>query len=55
MEEWLACESPPLSSKTSFFEFERRDGYVYLNPRVAQLDAFSMDFAFVNYIEHKAE
>jgi hypothetical protein len=26
--EWLACESPPLSSGTHFSGFERQDGYV---------------------------
>lgn len=31
VEEWLACESPPLSGETRFFEFKRRDGYVYPN------------------------
>ena len=23
VEEWIACESPPLSTETRFFEFER--------------------------------
>lgn len=55
MEEWIACESPPLSSETRSFEFERRDGYVYPNLGVAAPDAFLADFDFVNYIEHKTE
>lgn len=54
VEEWLGCESPPLSSETRFFEFERKDGYVYPNLGIAQPDAFSTDFDFVNYIKHKA-
>jgi hypothetical protein len=53
--EWLACESPPLSSETRFSDFERKDGYVSLKLGIAPSDAFFTDFAFVNYIEHKAE
>ena len=55
VEEWIACHSPPLSNETQFSEFERRDGYVYPILDVAPSDAFSIDFSFMNYIEHKAE
>lgn len=55
VEEWVACNSPPLSSETCFFEFERRDRYVYPNHGAARSDAYSTDFCFVNQIEHKAE
>ena len=49
MEEWLACDSPPLSSEARFSDFERRGGYMF------PCDAFSTYFSFVNFIEHKAE
>lgn len=52
---WIACESPPLSSETQFFEFERRSGYVYPNLGVAAPNAFLTNFDFVNYIEHKTK
>jgi len=55
VEEWVACNSPPLSSETCFFEFEQRDRYVYPNLGVARSDAYSTDYSFVNQIEHKAE
>ena len=55
VEEWLACDSPPLSHETRFSDFEQRDGYVFLHLGVAPSDAFSTDFSFVNFIEHKAE
>ena len=50
VEEWVACNSPPLSSETCFFEFEPRDGYVYPNLDVERPDAYSTDFSFVNLI-----
>lgn len=28
VEEWLACESPPLSGDTRFSYFEQKDGYI---------------------------
>ena len=55
MEEWIACESPPLSCETWFSDIERRDGYAFLHLGVAPSDAFSTDFSFVNFIEHKAK
>jgi len=53
--EWLACESPPLSGNTRFSDFEQNDGYVSPKLWITPSDAFSIDFAFVNYIEHKAK
>ena len=55
MEEWIACESPPLSSKTRFSDFEQRDGYIFPCLNVAPSDAFTTDFSFVNLIKHKAK
>ena len=55
VEEWIACDSPLLRNETWFFEFERRDGYVYPSLGVAPSDVFSTDFDFVNHVEHKAE
>lgn len=55
VKEWIACDSPPLSSETWFFEFERRGRYIYPNLGVAVPDAFSTDFDFVNYVEHKTK
>jgi hypothetical protein len=55
MEEWLACESPPLSSGTRFSGFEKRDGYVFLQLKLSPSENFPIDFSFVNMIEHKAE
>jgi len=55
VEEWLACDSPPLSSEARFSDFEKRGGYVFLCLHVGPSDAFSTDFSFVNFIEHKAE
>ena len=55
VEEWIACESPPLSIETRFSEFEQRDGYVFSNLGVTLSDDFSKKFSFVNHIEHKAE
>ena len=54
VEEWLACDSPPLSSETRFSNFEK-DIYMFLRLRVGPSNAFSTDFSFVNFIEHKAE
>ena len=48
VEEWVACNSPPLSGETRFFEFERRDGYIYPNLRVVRSNAYLTDFSFVN-------
>ena len=48
-------KSPPLSSETRFLDFERKDGYVSPKLGIAASDAFSTDFAFVNYIEHKSK
>ena len=42
-------------ARPRFSEFERRDGYVYPNLDVVRSDAYSIDFSFVNQIEHKAE
>ena len=47
--------TPPLSSETHFFEFERRDGYMFSNLGVLPSGAFSTDIDFVNHIEHKDE
>ena len=55
VEEWIACDSPPLRNKTRFSDIERRDGYVFPCLAVAPSDAFTTDFSFVNLIEHKAE
>ena len=55
VEEWIACESPPLSTETQFFEFEQRDGYMFLKLGVAPSNAFPMNFSFVNFIKHKAK
>jgi len=55
VEEWIACESPPLSSETRFSNFERRDSYVFPRLNVASSDAFPTGFRFVNLTEHKAE
>jgi hypothetical protein len=55
VEEWVACDSPPLSGKTHFFGFERKDGYVCLDLGIDRPDAYSTDFSFVNLVEHKAE
>jgi hypothetical protein len=55
VEEWVACNSSPLSSETCFFKFEQRDMYVYPNLGVARSNAYSIDYIFVNQIEHKAE
>jgi hypothetical protein len=55
VEEWIACDSPPLSSEARFSDIERRDGYVFPRLAVAPSDAFTTDFSFVNLIEHKAE
>jgi hypothetical protein len=54
VEEWLACDSPPLSSGTRFTDFERRDGYVFPHFDIAPRDSTSTYFSFVNIIEHKA-
>jgi hypothetical protein len=51
----IACNSPPLSSETRFSDIERRDGYVFSHLAVAPSDAFTINFSFVNLIEHKAE
>jgi hypothetical protein len=29
VQEWIACDSPPLSRETRFSHIERRDGYVF--------------------------
>ena len=50
VEEWIACESPPLSSETRFPDMERRDGYVFPHLDVAPSEAFTTDFSFVNLI-----
>ena len=55
MEESVACNSLPLSCDTRFFEFERRDGYIYLNLDVMRSDAYLTNFSFVNQMEHKVE
>ena len=55
VEEWVACNSPPLSGETRFFEFKRKDRYVYPNLGVCRPDAYLSDFSFVNLEEHKAE
>ena len=55
VEEWIACNSPPLSSETQFSDRERRDGYVFPRLAVAPSDAFTTDFSFVNLMEHKAK
>ena len=55
MEEWIACDSPPLSHETLFSDIEQRDEYVFLHLGIAPSDAFSTDFSFVNFIEHKAK
>ena len=55
MEEWIACESPPLSHETQFSDIERRDRYVFPHLSIAPSDAFTTDFSFVNLIEHKAK
>ena len=55
VEEWLSCDRPSLSSETRFSDFEKRDGYVFPRLRVGPSDAFSTNFSFVNFIEHKAE
>jgi hypothetical protein len=55
VEEWIACDSPPLSSETRFSDIERRDGYVFLRLAVAPSEAFTTNFSFVNLIEHKVE
>jgi hypothetical protein len=48
VEEWIACESPPLGSETRFSDIERREGYVFLRLDVAPSEAFTTDFSFVN-------
>jgi len=55
VEEWIACDSPPLSRETRFSDIERRGGYVFPCLAVAPSDAFTTDFSFVNLVEHKAE
>jgi hypothetical protein len=55
VEEWLACEGPPLSSGTRFSGIERRDGYVFPCFDIAPKDGDSSYFSFVNMIEHKAD
>ena len=55
VEEWIACDSPPLSRETRFSDIERRGGYVFMCLAVAPSDAFTTDFSFVNLVEHKAE
>jgi hypothetical protein len=55
VEEWLACDSPPLSSGMCFTDFERWDGYVFPHFDIAPRDGALTDFSFVNIIEHKAE
>jgi len=55
MEEWIACESPPLCSETWFSDFERWDGYIFPRLNIALSDAFTSNFSFVNLIEHKVE
>jgi hypothetical protein len=55
VEEWIACDSPPLSSETQFSDIERRDGYVLPHLNVAPSDAFTIDFSFVNLTKHKVE
>ena len=55
MEEWIACDSPPLSRETRFSDIERRGGYVFMCLAVAPSDAFTTDFSFLNLVEHKAE
>ena len=41
--------------KLVFSNIERQDGYAFLHLGAAQSEAFTMDFSFVNLIEHKAE
>jgi hypothetical protein len=55
VEEWIACDSPPLSSETRFSDIERRDRYVFPRLNVAPSDAFTTDFSFVNLTKHKAK
>jgi len=55
VEEWIACDSPPLSSETQFSDIERRDRYIFPHLSAAPSDAFTTDFSFVNLIEHKAK
>ena len=53
--EWIAYDSPPLSSETRVSNIERRDGYVFPHLGITPSDAFTIDFSFVNLIEHKAK
>ena len=55
MEEWIACDSPPLSHETLFSDIEQRGEYVFSHLGIAPSDAFSTDFSFVNFIEHKVK
>ena len=55
VEEWIACDSPPLSCETWFSDIERRDGYVFLCLVIAPSERFTTNFSFVNLIEHKAK
>ena len=55
VEEWIACDSPPLISETWFSDIERRDGYVFPRLAITPSEAFTTDFSFVNLIEHKAK
>ena len=55
VEEWIACNSPPLSNETWFSNIELQDGYVFSCLDVAPSEAFTTDFSFVNLVEHKAE
>jgi hypothetical protein len=55
VEEWIACNNIPLSSETWFSDIERRDEHVFSRLAVTPSDAFTIDFSFVNLIEHKAE
>jgi hypothetical protein len=45
VEEWIACDSPPLSSETRFSDIERRYGYVFPRLAISPLDAFTTDFS----------
>lgn len=58
VEEWIACNSPPLSNETRFFDNEWQDRYVFPCLDVAPSEDFTTDFSFVNLVdlvEHKAE
>ena len=55
VEEWVACNSPPLSLETKFSNVVRRDGYMFPHLGIAPSEALPSNFSFVNLIEHKAE